>query len=383
MTPFLGTAAAVLPEGYPKDGCWTLDDPSGDGYKGAVNVNDDDLDLRGLAVNTTDTDLKAYLKVTNLAMPSPTGGHLYSVTFTTSNKTVELAVGEADSTQSAVPEAVRGSWNTAKVDAVVKTAVTVTATFDKNNDFVVISAPIAQLATALGTPFAVGTQVINLSAGSAWVYTPNKQVFPGDTVTHTDPEKKKYTLGTSPCFPAPPGVLSNVGVTSVQYTDAAAVAAKLTNAGGTALAAKSVTFTIGSKSVTATTGADGIARAALNPGLTAGTYTLVTKFAGDSSAGEVTKSVPFTVTAERTRTTLSVRKSGTSRTVTAKVLDDDGRPVVGQAVTFYVNGKRVSVVKTTSAGTAVLKTAKPTQTVKAVFSAVSGKYLTSSAQMKV
>jgi hypothetical protein len=177
-------------------------------------------------------------------------------------------------------------------------------------------------------------------------------------------------------------VLANTGAVTAQFTDAAAVAAKLTTEAGTALAGKAVKFTIGTKSVTATTGADGVATALLDPATPAGTYHLVTSFAGDASAANVELSTPFTVTTEVTKLTLKVAKSGTSRTVTATLRDDDGKPVAGQTVVWYVNGKKVSSPRTSSAGTVTL-VAKATQTVVAQFNAVAGKYAASKATQKV
>jgi hypothetical protein len=212
---------------------------------------------------------------------------------------------------------------------------------------------------------------------------PNTGTIAADVVQAEKAEDRTYTVGVSPCFGPPAALLANTGRTTVQYSDGAAVAAKLTDATGKALAGKTVTFAVGSVKRTATTGGDGVAKATLDPGVVAGSYTLVTSFAGDATAGKVETSTPFTVTAEATRIVLSVVKRGTSRTVTAKLVDDDGKALAGQNVNWYVAGKKVSTMRTNSAGVVTLTTAKPTQTVVAEFLAVAGKYAASKATTKV
>lgn len=393
LVPLLTPAEAALPDGYPKEGCWTQTDVGTDGGTFAQNATQDkDMELLGMAVNTTATDLKAYLKVDTLAMPkSGVGGHQFQITFQVAHasgaKTVDLVVGEPDAVQTATAAASTTAWNAAKIDGQVQSAVTVTPTFDKTNSWVIISAPIDKIAAALATnppaPFAPGIKITALSATSTWIVGPSRQPLQHDSIADSDLKKREYVLGESPCFTPPPGILANVGATSVQFTDAAKVAAKLTDKAGTALAGKTVTFSIGSKTATATTDSDGVATTSINPGVSAGKYSLVAKFAGDSSASEVTLTTPFTVASEKTKLALRVVKSGTRRTVYATLTDDDRRPVAGQTITWYINGKKVSSPKTNASGVATLTTAKPTQTVKAVYGGASGKYLGTSAQAKV
>ncbi|HEV2891728.1 MAG TPA: hypothetical protein VGX28_15255 [Frankiaceae bacterium] len=83
-----------------------------------------------------------------------------------------------------------------------------------------------------------------------------------------------------------------------------------------------------------------------------------------------------------TALSLTVAKRGSSRTVTAR-LTAAGKPLAGQTVTWLVNGKKVGTATTTSAGTAVLTTAKPTQTVTVEFAGVADQYLASRATARV
>jgi hypothetical protein len=386
-TPTPTTPGGALPDGYPTAGCYTFGDVAGDGKVTLISApaqlsNDPDMDVLGLAIGTTATNLEAYFRVEKLAMPKNRGGHIFTLTFTAGGKVVELQAGEGD----AVDKSIEGTWGSptyGTVDGGISDDIVVTAKFDKTNNFVVVSAPLAGIAKAVAAPLSAGTKLTSVFGTSAWMWTPLQGTVGVDTVQAAAVADRVYTVGNSPCFGPPPGVLANRGATSVQYTDAAALAAKLTGVDGAALAGRTVRFAIGAKSVTAKTGSDGVAKASLNPGLAAGSYSLVTSFAGDSNAGEVTLTTPFSVVAEKTRIVLTVVKSGTKRTVTAKLLDDDGRPVAGQTITWYVNGKKVTTSKTTSAGLATLKTAKPTQTVKADFATVTGKLTGSTASKKV
>lgn len=83
-----------------------------------------------------------------------------------------------------------------------------------------------------------------------------------------------------------------------------------------------------------------------------------------------------------TALSLSVAKKANTRTVTAR-LTSAGKPLAGQVVTWLVNGRKVGTATTSSAGTAVLKTAKPTQTVTVEFAGVADKYLASRTSARV
>jgi hypothetical protein len=382
-----GSPPPTLPVGYPNAGCNTINDPANDA-KATVsgqqpNGADRDLDIVGVAINTTATDLKAYLRITKLAMPNNAGGHDFELKFSANGKNVTLHAGELDTAQGAA-QSQFGAPTYGELGTSKNTDLTPTATFDKTNNFVIISVPLAKVATATGGSFVAGRGLTAVSALSQWIYTPQQDKAPADTAQADAEADRVYTVGESPCFGPLPGKLTNTGKTTVQYTDAAAVAAKLTDSKDAPLAGKTLTFAIGSKSVTAVTQQDGVAKASLNPGVVAGTaYTLVTSFAGDNDAAKVSISTPFTVTTEVTKLVLTVSKNGAKRTVTAKLVDDDNAPVAGQVVTWYVNDKKVSSPKTNAAGVVTLTTAKPTQTVKASFAGVAGKYRAISASKKV
>jgi hypothetical protein len=381
-----GSPAPGLPAGYPTAGCNTATDITNDAQpviQGQKLDSDPDLDFTGFAINTTDTDLKAYLRINKLAMPkNGVGGHDFALKFTVNAKAVTLHVGEFDTEQKTANSAATPNYG--EIGTTKNADLTPAATFDKTNNIVIVSVPLAKVATATAGTFAEGTKLTAVSVASQLIYSPTLDKAPADTAQAAADADRVYTLGDSPCFGPAPGKLANTGKTTVQYTDAAAVAATLTDAKDNPLEGKTLTFAIGTKTVSATTGPDGVAHASLNPGVVAGSYTLVTSYAGDpKDAAKVSISTPFTVTVEKTKIVLSVVKSGTKRTVTAKLVDDDGHPVAGQTIAWYVNGKKVASAKTGSAGTVKLTTAKPTQTVKAVFTAVTGKYAGATASQKV
>ncbi|HEX8003780.1 MAG TPA: hypothetical protein VF519_13930 [Mycobacteriales bacterium] len=83
-----------------------------------------------------------------------------------------------------------------------------------------------------------------------------------------------------------------------------------------------------------------------------------------------------------TSLTLAVAKAANARTVTAK-LTAAGTPLAGKTITWLINGKKVGTSVTSSAGTAVLKTAKPTQVVTAEFAGIADQYLASKATARV
>src|SRR5690348_11245745 len=76
-----GAHAAGAPAGYPAAGCFDLSDVAGDAH--ALNANnpnnDPDLDILGLALETTGKDLKAFVKVNKLGdgPSASTDGHRY------------------------------------------------------------------------------------------------------------------------------------------------------------------------------------------------------------------------------------------------------------------------------------------------------------------
>jgi hypothetical protein len=390
------TPGGPAPDGFPATGCNTVPDVAGDAHPAneAAAPAEQDLDLTGLAMLATGTDVKAFVRIAKLATrPSTTPGHAFYVNFTVGGKAVQLITHAFDPAQLALPQdTVSDTTKTAPVKFAPSTYLSVAgsyvptglkATYDTAHSTLILAMPRADMTKALPA-FADGAQLTALTVRSANSYPELVDLYADSTAAaNAAAGTATWTVGDNACFGPPPAKLAVVGKTTVQYTDAAALAAKLTDAAGKPLAGRAMKFAIGSVTATATTGPDGIAKAALNPNVTAGAYSLVTSFAGDSAAAKADLTAPFTVTPETTRLVLSVTKNGSKRVVTAKLLDDDGHAVSGQTVSWYVNGKKVSSAKTNAAGAVTFATAKPTQTVMAEFLAVAGKFNGAKASQKV
>jgi hypothetical protein len=122
------------------------------------------------------------------------------------------------------------------------------------------------------------------------------------------------------------------------------------------------------------------------PANVTGTASMLVAFAGDADNYKVSLPYPVKVRAEVTKLTLAVAKSGTKRTVTATLVDNDkprANAVPAQLLTVFVNGKKVGAVKTDAKGKAVWSKALAGQTVKFTFAAVAGKYAGATAQLKL
>jgi hypothetical protein len=369
--------------------CADFSDPKGDAPPVAAapqaSANDPDLDITGYTLQTTADKFVSYIKVDKLATrPAAFLGHTFYSEFTFNKHAFSIFAAAYD------PAAIAQARNTAsasvsnllptaqfRVDSTYKNDVVVDAVFDTAKSMVKLTVPRAALDKYAAVPFADGgtlTLVKARSTADSVAVNPNG----GDT---TGPADATLVIGSNKCFPPPPAKLANAGATTVQYSDAASVAAKLTNEAGAALAGKAVKFTVGSVTVTATSGSDGVARASVDPGAVAGTYPLVASFAGDSVAGKASVTTPLVVTVEGTRLALSFAKNGSKRTATARLADDDGQPLAGQVVTFLVNGKKAGTATTNASGVATFA-AKAGQTVVADFAAVTGKYAAAKATGK-
>jgi hypothetical protein len=403
-SPFLRLAtAADLPEGYPAADCATFEDGKGDGKATPLAAsgqtpgqqpNDPDLDSTGVAIGTTSTDLVVHMRIDKLAAkPATTGnGHQFEISFSHNAKAVQVYTSQVDAQTASLRGAMKSAYDAsagaapwapdtgAKVATKYDPRLKVDATYDLTNSVVILTVDKASLETVTGKPVD-GATLTAVSAATKLLVGPDRAI-PADTISAEKPADQIYVVGDNRCFGPPDTALTNLGKATLQYGDAATVSAKLL-AGTKPLAGKTVTFTLAGKSATAQTGEDGIATTTLAPGAVAGSYSLVASFAGDGTGKASTVSTPFTITQEKTKLTLTVAKSGTRRTVTAKLLDDDNHVVTGQTVNWYVNGKKVSSASTSATGAVTLTTAVAGQTVVADFPAVTGKYLTTKVSQKL
>ncbi len=388
----------------PQTGCLTVTDGSNDAKSPPVTgdvstiSNDSKLDITGVAVGTKGRTLLIYIKVPALDGTTRDGfGPRFDVDFE-----VEGVTGKAVKLAHAMPNDNYKKVNTSAsfpMMFVTSTKQTVdqtkfSATFDLTNKFVIFNVDLDDLATRTGATangvklnkFKVMSRLLvhSVQAGS-----PNPVfAYPTDQDMDYVPNAATpavyipYTLGDNTCFEPPASKLASLTGNTVQYGDVANLSAKLTKeAGGTALAGKQVKFSIAGKSATATTGADGVAKVALAHGKLAGSYPLTVEFAGDDGAGAVKLTDTLVVKLETVKLTLSVKRSGLARIITATLVDDDKHAVASQSVSWYV-GSAKKVTKTNSSGKTTY-TAKAGQTVTVKYLGYPGKYAPASAKVKV
>ena len=171
----LAPAAAALPEGYPVAGCNTIADPTGDGKPTALapvgpvpavqTENDPDLDITGVAINTTETELVTFVRLGKLGTPRDGGGHQFTVQFNANNKSVLLRAGENTGAHKSA-EVASGSPTGATVNGTASADLMPGVTFDTTNSVVIVRVPFAKLATAVGGPVGPGATLSNLIVGS-------------------------------------------------------------------------------------------------------------------------------------------------------------------------------------------------------------------------
>ncbi len=370
-----------------------------------VVAQDAQVDITGIYVGSKGRTLLVYLSVPGLTGNSTSGeGPKFEVEFTVKGgpDTVKMQHGKPKD---------GSAWKTLNpattfpllyMSTKAVTDPSFTGTLDLTNKLVKFTVSLDFLATQVGTgddptpvPTPAGTE-ITINAGYAiakvltgsalhektkpsggGIHPSTVSVDGGDLPMDTAPAAAiTYKVGDASCFAPPPSKLAGLAGTTVQFGDSANLSAKLTNAAGDVnVAGKTVTFSIAGKSVSGTTGPDGVARASLAHGKTKGAYPLTVTFAGDDSYDATTLPGTLTVKEETVKfKPHKIVKSGTTRNVTVTLIDDDNKPVAGQTVNWYVNGKKATSKKTAPNGTATYS-AKAGQTVYAESPAVPGKYL--------
>jgi hypothetical protein len=391
-------AAGAPVAGLPAADCFTAKDPKGDAkYNGQTvsqSPNDPDMDILGLTLGTTADSLVGYFKVDKLAAgPASLDGHRFAVNFTF-NKHNFTASGSAfkDAPAGQLRDGLSASGRIGKVTqlavdggptiptdaAGAQAAVAgpgfveskLKYTFDVKTSMVSMSLPLADIEKYGKAPTAGATFSAVFATASADSSTLS---FPFDTVPDggsATASKLTYTVGDNHCFAPPVPPLSSVGALKAQYGDTAAVAAKLVDAAGAAVAGKTVTFTLGASKATGVTGADGVAKAALIVQEKAGKRSLVI------STDDANVSVDFTVSVEKT----ALKAVGSKGAVTATLTDDDKKPVVGQVITFTSGSKKVTA-KTDAKGVAKAS-GLPAGNIKVSYAGATGMYTAASATTK-
>lgn len=400
IVPAVFAADAPLPAA-PQAGCFNFTDPKGDAA--FVAFGSDELDITGVALETTATSLIGFAQMPALSQDGPGApfdGQRLTLKFTFNNHvfsasgsayahgTGAIRDGLAETGQAA--HTTQLGVDTPPIDPTNPDPALVTSkgfvdsglkvTFDYKNKWVIWDLPIADIekygqAKFTGNITQVGAQAQTdeYAIGSVWDSAPDTDDN-GD-LTGT------WTVGDNKCFggssSAASAVLKYIGDRTAAYGAPANVSASVADASGKPVAGAPVTFAIGKLQTSAKTNAKGIAAATLHPTLVAGHYTLVTTTPNGDS-GTTTVKTRFVVSLAKTVIKLS--KSGTK--VTALLTDAAKHALAGQKIAWTVNGKSARATTTNKAGRAVLKAAKGDHVV-ASFKAVKGKYAGSTAKTTV
>ena len=180
----------------------------------------------------------------------------------------------------------------------------------------------------------------------------------GDYLTRRHPANGGVASCKEPSFPAgsrvPRGKSSiafgNSNERSGDFSDRATFAAKLTDEGGNPLSAEDVVFEFAGRSLEATTAADGTASVTTNLDLAPGSYPVKVIYAGTEWFDASSAQTDFTVTREDTITDLTVTRSGASRTLSARLTDQDSGAGIGSRTIGFVVGSTVIGSATTNGG---------------------------------
>lgn len=152
----------------------------------------------------------------------------------------------------------------------------------------------------------------------------------------------------------PGGSLSSLaytGATTGDYHDPATLRATLTDAHGTPLTGRTVTFTLGAQTCNGITDGTGTASCVIVVSQTSGTYPITATFAQDSLNGPGSDFSSFTVTREQTTLTTTFVGSATSSTLSGTLLEDGVTPIVGRTLTLSI-GAQTCIAVTDAFGTA-------------------------------
>lgn len=384
VAPPAGSAAeAPVAPPVPRAGCTTFTDDKGDGTIGGTMPNDPDLDIVDVVLASPPGLIRAYVHVDKLGFAEYAVGHQFSLTFQLESKPVVIFVGQDDPAEfEAVHEAgagLVGRLNGVTYNGVAVADAKLEAVWDEKASTVIMTTDRASLEKASKLTLADGLQVKGVTAKSLGDYV--YSTIGADTAAAKTPETQVYTLGDNACFAPPEGKLALQLPTAVVAGHTAVVGGVLSTATGTAVAGKAVTVTVAGKTATVTSGADGKFSASFAMNNNAGSYPVTASWAGDDSLTATTVTAPLTVKIQPTSTALTATLSSTGATVTATLLNDLRKPVAGQPITWYVDGRAVATYRTDSLGRSTLRTARG-KAVKAAYAGLRNRYAPSSASRR-
>jgi hypothetical protein len=278
----------------PAAGCQTFVDPPNDAHPNNTSQvpYDADLDITSLTLRTTASALVAYVKVADLQNgPASTDGHRYTLDFTFGGHVFSASGSAYKNNTGAIRDGLAQSGQAGHTTQLGVDVPSLTATppqadkgfkesglkvtFDTAGNWVVMVLPIADVVKYGGTAFTG-----KLTAVDAKATVDNYAVSTVADTTNTDNSptadaKSVWDIGDNKCF----AVGTKIALSVVKFPASRNVTAKLTTAGGQALAGKTITFLVnGKRYATAKTGSNGAATIKnVKPG-----YTVTAQFAAAS-----------------------------------------------------------------------------------------------------
>jgi hypothetical protein len=203
-----------------------------------------------------------------------------------------------------------------------------------------------------GTTDATGTATCAVStpASDTATYT---ATFAGDNDYAGSSDSKTVTLfaGTT---------LTYTGATTSAYNGAASLSATLKKTSdGTALAGRTVTFTLGSQTCQGTTAANGAATCSITIAQAAGPYTVNVAYAGDATTKPSSTTSPFTVTLAPTTTVAATPVVGATTTPLSATLTAGSSPLANKTMTLAL-GANSCTATTNASGVATCSVNTPT-----------------------
>jgi hypothetical protein len=344
------------------------------------------LDIRGVTFRVTSTKVYAFMSLDDIpaTLRDTDSAYGYIMWFNRGSKVARFDQVYVNPTHAAQGWAPTSGYPIASVGSTQAGGVAlkdVTGGVDATKNVAWVSVGRATFDTALGEPLVDGETLTAIAARTE-LWEPDSDTLPGvlrrpaDHLDATGPAAT-WNVGDDGCF-APSKV--TVSSAAVQYGDAVALTATLTDDADKPLADRTVTFTVpGEGTRTLTTDSAGVVKVSLPAAPAAQAYKITVTYAGDDLAGPGVGTGTLTVRTETVKIApLKVTKAGTSRTVTATLTEDDPRAFAKQPVAWYVNGKKVATTSTDASGRAVFKAAKPGQKVQARYAGAAGRYAAAS-----
>jgi putative CocE/NonD family hydrolase len=189
--------------------------------------------------------------------------------------------------------------------------------------------------------------------------TPTPTESPTSTPTPTEtPTESASPTPTEPAKSGTEVAFTDASAESGRYSDSAHLAAKLVDDSGLPVAGEDLTFELGgadgTETFSATTGADGVGAIDVPLDGAPGDYNLVVRYAGDDTHEGSANQRIFVIEPEVTELDLAVNGTGSKRTLSALLTDDEGDALQGSTVLFFADGTQIGEDDTNAEGVATL-----------------------------